>query len=358
MKIGFLVNPYSSRPLGEVLELLRDRHQPALKAIEVGMSPYSSLAHGDPQKLSASREAREDWEQTIVRFGFQLSSISAHGNPLHPRRSFAKLSQERFRSSVELMGKLEACLFRDARKRPVRVVNAFSGLPGEVVIPGKKGRQAGSLPIWNCAPWPDEHYDSYRLQVKFAGGVWRELLKVARDNGVQVGFELHPNMLAHNAETYLELIEAAGDDGSTLGLNFDPSHFFWRGIDPLAMLRYLRGQVKACAVKHVHGKDAFTDRFNTEVNGCLSMIPYSDEARRPWRFVTIGEGWDPVNGSHDLNWWQRFITELQLGGYDHVISIEHEDSRKSFEEGIGKALEVLDKAVNRESPGEITWAKR
>jgi sugar phosphate isomerase/epimerase len=165
-------------------------------------------------------------------------------------------------------------------------------------------------------------------------------------------------MLAHNVESYLQIIEGAGDDGSTLGLNFDPSHFFWRGIDPLAALRYLHHRVPAGAVKHVHGKDTFTDRFNTEVNGCLSMVPYSDEVRRPWRFVTIGEGWDPVNGAHDTNWWQRFLTELQLVGYDHVISIEHEDSRKSFEEGISKALSVLDRAANRELPGPITWAKR
>jgi len=358
MKIGFLINPYASRPLAEALGLLAERHRPALQAVEIGMSPYSNLNHGDPVRLSASREARADWEETILRHGFHLSSISAHGNPLHPRRAFAKLSIARFRAAVELMGKLDDCLFRDARKRPFRTVNAFSGLPGEVVTLGKNARQAGSLPSWNVSPWPDEHYDAHRLQVKYAGQVWRELAKVARDNGVRVGFELHPNMLAHNTESYLQLIEAAGDDGGTLGLNFDPSHLFWRGIDPLAMLRRLRSQIRKGAVKHVHGKDAFTDRFNSEIDGCLSMIPYSDEARRPWRFVTIGEGWDPVNGAHDLNWWQRFVTELQLGGYDHVLSIEHEDSRKSFEEGLAKALGVLERAVNRDPPGPITWAKR
>ena len=87
-------------------------------------------------------------------------------------------------------------------------------------------------------------------------------------------------------------------------------------------------------------------------------MPYSKEAERVWRFVTIGEGWDPINGAHDINWWARFITELQLGGYDHVISIEHEDSRKSFGEGLGKALKILDHALNRETPRPLTWANR
>ncbi len=357
MKIGLLITPYASRPLDEVLADLRRTH-PVLEAVEIGMNPYSSLGHGDPRRLGASQAARDEWEETILRHGFHLSSISAHGNPLHPRRAFAKLSIDRFRQSVELMGKLDASLLRDGRGRPVRVVNGFSGLPGQVVKGGKKLLQRGTVPLWNTAPWPDEHFDAHKLQMELAGKVWRELAKVARDGGVKVGFELHPNMLAHNAESYLELIERSGDDGATLGLNFDPSHFFWRGIDPLAMLRHLRRQVPAGAVKHSHGKDAFTDRFNTEVNGCLSMVPYSDEAHRPWRFVAIGEGWDPVNGPHNLNWWQRYVTELQLGGYDHVVSIEHEDSRKSFEEGLAKAVRVLDSAVNRDAPGPITWAKR
>lgn len=357
MRVGLFLSPYARRPLAEALGLAA-KHRPALEAVEIGMSPYSTLLHGDPAKLSASKEARAEWEETILSAGFHLSALSAHGNPLHPRKEFARLSVERFRAAVELMGKLDACLLRDARGKPARVVNAFSGLPGEVAPRGKTFGQAGSLPSWQVSPWPDEHFDAHRLQVRYAGSVWRDLVKAARSSGVRVAFELHPNMLAHNAESYLELIEAAGDDGSTLGLNFDPSHLFWRGIDPLAMLRHLREKVPSGAVKHAHGKDAFTDRFNTEVNGCLSMVPYSDEAHRPWRFVAIGEGWDPVNGPHDLNWWQRFVTELQLSGYDHVISIEHEDSRKSFEEGLGKALKVLDQAVNRDSPGPITWARR
>jgi len=356
MKIGFLIAPYATKTLEETLQEVA-RHKPVLEAVEIAMNSYCPLGHGDPAKLTASKEARADWEETITSFGLRLSSISAHGNPLHPDRSLAKLGLDRFRRSVELMGKLDACLLRDGKDRPVRVVNAFSGLPGEVKARGKDLTSTG-IPAWNVSPWPDEHVDAYKLQMELAGKVWRELAKIARDNGVAVGFELHPNMLAHNAESFLALLEAAGDDGSTLGLNFDPSHLYWRGIDPLAMLRYLTVKVGPGIVKHVHGKDAFTDRFNTEVNGCVSMVPYSDEARRPWRFVTIGEGWDPVNGAHDTNWWQRFITELQLGGYDHVVSIEHEDSRKSFEEGLSKALRVLDLSVNRDAPGPMTWAKR
>ncbi|MFW6181327.1 MAG: sugar phosphate isomerase/epimerase family protein, partial [Spirochaetota bacterium] len=286
------------------------------------------------------------------------------------------------RDAVDLMAKLDACLSRDREGNPVRVVNCFSGLPAADVRPaageqedasakgpggGKRAEaaawaggaeQEGGVPGWHVCPWPDEHYDAFQRQMGFAGEVWRELAAEARDAGVALAFEMHPNFLVHNPETYLQLLELAGDDGSVLGLNFDPSHLFWRNMDPVAVVRYLNRTLGTAPIKHCHGKDTFVDRYNTAVNGNHSALPYTREEDRVWRFVTIGEGWDPVNGAHDLNWWARFITELQLGGYDHVMSIEHEDSRKSFAEGLGKALWVLERVVNREAPGPVTWAGR
>jgi sugar phosphate isomerase/epimerase len=358
MKIGFLTAPYADISLDEVLDLLRERF-PKLDCIEIGVS-YYGVAHCDPPLYIEKASRREEFESKITGAGFTLSSLSAHGNPLHPDPEVADTSAERLRHAIGLMSKLDGCLLRDAGGKPVRVVNCFSGLPAADLKAGKGGgtEQKGAVPGWHVCPWPDEHFDANQEQMKFAGAFWRECAEEARDAGVELAFELHPNFLAHNPETYLELIDRAGDDGTTLGLNFDPSHFFWRNMDPIAMIRYLGRKLGKNPVKHCHGKDTYADPYNYRVNGNHSTTPYSREADRVWRFVTIGEGWDPVNGAHDFNWWARFITELQLWGYDHVISIEHEDSRKSFGEGLGKALRVLDLAVNRETPGPMTWAER
>lgn len=358
MQIGFLIAPYAKQPLEEVLAMLKQRF-PALSMIEIGVSLYG-VAHCNPPACVAYSSKREAFEDTIASRGFHLSSLSAHGNPLHPNPEIAKTSRERLENAIDLMGLLDRCLARDADGKPVRVVNCFSGLPAPDIAKDEKGGfvQQGKIPGWNTAPWPDEHVDSFRLQIELGGAVWRDLVARARDKGVELAWELHPNMLAHNPETYLQLLEAVGDDGSTLGLNFDPSHFFWRNMDPIAIVRYLGRRLRTRSIKHVHGKDTYVDRYNLEVQGNHSMVPYSREKDRVWRFVSIGEGWDPVNGAHDVNWWARFVTELQLWGYDHVVSIEHEDSRKSFEEGLGKALAVLDRAVNRDRPGPITWARR
>jgi sugar phosphate isomerase/epimerase len=43
-------------------------------------------------------------------------------------------------------------------------------------------------------------------------------------------------------------------------------------------------------------------------------------------------------------------------GYDYVLSIEHEDSLMSAEEGLTKAAQFLNGLVIREKPGVAFWA--
>jgi len=361
MRIGFLTAPFADKPLAETLHLLNETF-PGLDCVEVGAGLWG-IAHCDPGALLAHDSSREEFEETIVSAGLRLSALSAHGNPLHPDPEASGLSLRRLRESIALIVKLDRCLAHDAAGNPIRVVNGFSGLPSADVSFGS-GRagdvavQGGRVPGWTICPWPDEHFDAYGRQMKFAGRIWKELVREARDSGVALALEWHPNFIVHNTETYLELLELCDDDGTTLGVNLDPCHFFWRNMDPIAVVRHLSRTLGRCPVKHCHGKDTYVDPYNTAINGCCTSTAYSRETDRAWRFVTMGEGWDPVIGPHDLNWWSRFVTELQLWGYDHVISIEHEDSRKSYNEGLGKALNLLQSAVNREPPGPMSWTDR
>ena len=43
-------------------------------------------------------------------------------------------------------------------------------------------------------------------------------------------------------------------------------------------------------------------------------------------------------------------------GYDHVLSIEHEDSLMSNNEGLRKAVECLKQAIISEKVTAMTWA--
>ena len=59
---------------------------------------------------------------------------------------------------------------------------------------------------------------------------WRAEAPFAAKHGVRVAIEMHPGFVVYNPASLLRLRAAAGDN---LGANFDPSHLFWQGIDPV-----------------------------------------------------------------------------------------------------------------------------
>ena len=54
-------------------------------------------------------------------------------------------------------------------------------------------------------------------------------------------------------------------------------------------------------------------------------------------------------------WWKEFISTLRMYGYDYVLSIEHEDSLMSPEEGLAKAAGFLNEIVIQEKPAQAWW---
>ena len=92
------------------------------------------------------------------------------------------------------------------------------------------------------------------------------------------------------------------------------------------------------AIFHVHAKDTRLDKYNMAKNGALDTKSYADEAHRSWIFRSVGYG-------NDLLYWKDIISALRLVGYDYAISIEHEDSLMSQNEGLMKAVETLKSAI-------------
>jgi sugar phosphate isomerase/epimerase len=50
------------------------------------------------------------------------------------------------------------------------------------------------------------------------------------------------------------------------------------------------------------------------------------------------------------------ISALRTYGYDHVVSIEHEDPLMSVEEGFMRAVDNLKSVLIKEWPVEMWWA--
>ena len=134
--------------------------------------------------------------------------------------------------------------------------------------------------------------------------------------------------------------------GDIIGANFDPSHLFWQGIDPVAAIRYLGEQN---AIYFFHAKDTKIDEINTAKNGVLDTKHYSDEIHRSWIFRTLGYG-------HGMTTWKDIMSALRMVGYDGPISIEHEDSLMSVNEGLKKAIAVLKESMMFEDNGGMWWA--
>ena len=82
----------------------------------------------------------------------------------------------------------------------------------------------------------------------------------------------------------------------------------------------------------------------------LDTKHYGDELNRAWVFRAIGYG-------HDMTYWRDIVSMLRLCGYDHVMSIEHEDSLMTVDEGLEKAVDFLKQAIiSAPKPGTMSWA--
>jgi sugar phosphate isomerase/epimerase len=216
----------------------------------------------------------------------------------------------------------------------VGVVNLFSGCPGD--------SEDGKFPNWVTCAWPPEYLQvlDWQWNQKVIP-YWQEAGPFAEKAGVKLAFEMHPGFVVYNPETLLRLREAVGP---VIGANYDPSHLFWQGIDPVASIQYLSG-----AIHHFHAKDTYMDARNIAVNGVLDTKPYSKLPQRSWTFRTVGYG-------HDQFTWRSIVSALRLTGYDYVMSIEHEDPLASIDEGLGKAVSFLKDVLLTEQPAVMWWA--
>jgi sugar phosphate isomerase/epimerase len=63
-----------------------------------------------------------------------------------------------------------------------------------------------------------------------------------------------------------------------------------------------------------------------------------------------------VGYGHGAEWWNSFVSTLRMVGYDDVLSIEHEDSLMSIDEGIAKAASFLHGVLLTEKAAKPWWA--
>jgi len=322
MKLGVVTVLFASLPFEEMLDRVKAH---GLDAIELGTGNYPGCAHCNPDDLLEDKAKLKAFRRAIESRRLEISALSCHGNPLHPNPDIATTHHATFVKTVQL-----------AEQLGIDRICLFSGCPGDV--------NGGHHPNWVTCAWPTEYGEL--LEWQWENKVipyWREQSAFVLAHGVRrLCFEMHPGFVVYNPETLLRLRSAVGE---TIGANFDPSHLFWQGIDPVAAIKVLGTQG---AIFHVHAKDTQVDHENTARNGLLDTKPLSDARGRSWLFRTVGYG-------HGQLEWRAIISALRVAGYDDVLSIEHEDLLASAEEGFAHAVSFLKTCMLREAPGQAWW---
>jgi sugar phosphate isomerase/epimerase len=306
MKLGVVSSALAGCDFEPGLDRLRDL---GLGAIEIGCGGYhADRRFGDPARLLEDASELDRWSEAIAERGLEISALAIHGAPLSPDRGVADRYDAEFRAACRL-----------AERIGVTRITLLAGIP--------EGAPGDVTPCWIASAFPPGNRDVLEWQWdRRVVPYWREHARIATDHGCRLCFEMHPNDVVYNPRSFLRLRDAIGP---AAGLNYDPSHLFWQGIDTLEALRSV-----AEHVYHVHAKDTAIDEREVMLNGVLDERPFEDVATRSWSFRTIGFG-------HGERYWRAFFSALREIGYDGVVSIEHEDLHMTPADGLTKAVGFL-----------------
>ena len=319
MKIGVLTAPLGDRDRKAAFATVREL---GYEAVELGSGEFTNDLHLGLERVSSDSSALEEFRGDLAAAGLELSSLSCHGNPLHPNPDYAARADRVTRETIRVAAELG-----------VGAINLFSGCPGTP--------EGGDYPSWVVHPWPQ--YFGDLLEWQWSERVipyWTDLAAFAEEHGVGLAIEMHPSNVVHNTGTLLRLREACGE---RVGANFDPSHLWWQGMDPLVSLRAIAA---AGALFNVHIKDLTYDRAALARDGVLA-VPAGGPGC-PWRFTTVGRG-------HGPEFWCAFLDLLEELGYGGVLSVEHEDELAPTEEALARSIEFLRTCVWREQASATPW---
>ncbi len=320
MKLG-VMNPVINYMSFE--EALKYLHGLGVECIEIGAGGFPGNAHLKPEELLGNEKKIKEYKKLLEKYAMEVSAISCHGNPLHPKKDVAEKFHNEFKNAILAAEALE-----------VDTIIGFSGCPGDC--------EESKKPNWVTCAWPNDFGEilEWQWQEKVIP-YWKDMAEFAKEHNIKkIAFEMHPGFVVYNPRTLLKLRDAVGD---IIGANFDPSHLFWQGIDPVYAIRELEG-----AIYHFHAKDTKIDEYRTKVNGVLDTQSLADIKNRSWIFRTVGYG-------HGKAVWNDIISTLKLVGYDGAISIEHEDALMSPTEGLEKAIKYLKKTLIFEGTGDMWW---
>ena len=288
---------------------------------EIGYDGFeiATQAHVDINRIVNDADYRRQWTGILDKYDMKIGALSAHlmgqcvGDNWDPRLdnfapSAVKGNPEKIREwATEGM---KTCA-KAAQILGVNVVTCFLGSP-----------------IW--AYWysfPQTTPEMVEAGFRRIRELWSPIFDVYDDCGVRLALEVHPTEIAFDYYSTQRLLETL-EYRPTLGLNFDPSHLLWQGVDPRIFLHDFSKYVY-----HVHMKDVKLNSFDGRTGILGSHIEFGDTRRR-WNFVSLGHGDVEFDG---------IIRELNQMGYEGPLCVEWEDSGMERMAGAAEACEFVKK---------------
>lgn len=282
MKIGFLT---ACLPGLELEQLISWASNQGFKALELAAWPIESERDYQARQIDAANFNKNDAKRVnnlFAMYNMEISAMAYYDNNLHP-----DLTKRNY-----------------FIKHLKRVIDTASMLGVELV-----GTFVGSNPELS----PNDN-------IKEIKRVFTDILKYAADKNVRIMIENCPmenwvrfglpGNFAYSPELWDALFNELPFDN--FGLNLDPSHLYWLGIDYIQAAKEY-----ASKVFHAHAKDTEMieeGEYRYGVFGRqLNSVPWKSGW---WRYRMPGSG--------EID-WSKFISTLQENGYDNVLSIEHED---------------------------------
>ena len=180
----------------------------------------------------------------------------------------------------------------------------------------------GSLAFPFLYPWPQRPAGLIEEAFAELGRRWTPILDHYKDNGQDIGFEIHPGEDVFDGATFEMFVDACGGHEAAM-INYDPSHFLLQQMDYLAFIDIYHDRINA-----FHVKDA---EFNPDGRqGVYSG--YQSWINRAGRFRSLGDGQVDFAG---------IFSKLIQHGYDSWAVMEWECCIKSPQQGAAEGAPFI-----------------
>ncbi|MFC3205789.1 sugar phosphate isomerase/epimerase family protein [Aquamicrobium soli] len=187
---------------------------------------------------------------------------------------------------------------------------------------------SGSLAFPYLYPFPQRPAGLIEEAFEELGKRWKPILDAYDENGVDVGYEIHPSEDVFDGATFEMFLEAVGNH-KRCAINYDPSHFLLQQMDYLAFIDIYHERIKA-----FHVKDA---EFNPDGRqGVYSG--YQSWINRAGRFRSLGDGQVDFGG---------IFSKLSQYGYDSWAVLEWECCLKHPEDGAAEGAPFIQSHIIR-----------